>query len=357
MKLSRKQKNYIGLISIVVLIAISIIVVISQKSSTIEQNFHIKDTRKITKVVIEDREGNKSEIAKEKEGVWMVNDKFQASEIMINTMMETLREMRVREPVARAAHENIIKQLSARNTKIEIYLESYYINLGLIKLFRKNKLEKTIYIGNETMDNMGTYMLIKGTENPSVVHIPNFRGYLSSRFTAVEKDWKTHNIFKYKPEDIESIRVEIPDMPEEGFELISEENTFHIRRLSDNTLLESFDTIRVSAFISSFIDLNYESIASNIPDIQRDTIFGKNPSFVFTLKDKEGKESKLRTYVKLDEGTWVSEHDKSDFYEVLDVNRMYALVENNPDTLIMQYFAIDNIIRPISYFYPNSNNK
>lgn len=350
MKLNRKQKNLIGLLSIIILITISLVVVFSQKSSTIEQNFHIKDTNKITKIVIEDREKNISKVVKQ-DSIWMVNDKFQASPLMVSTMLETLREMRIREPVAKAAHENIIKQLSARNTRIDVYTESYFINLGFIKLFKREKLEKSIYIGNETMDNTGTFMLIKGTNDPCVIHIPNFRGYLSSRFTAVENDWKMHTIFKYKPQDIASIKVEIPDYPQEGFELYAEENTFHIKRLADGELLKDFDTLKVTAFISSFFELNFENIATNIPQIHKDTIFSKNPSFVFTVKNKAGKEKKLKTFIKMNEGTWVSENDKTNFYEIFDINRMYGLMDGSSDTLILQYFAFDNIIKPVSYFY------
>lgn len=350
MKLNRKQKNLIGLLSIIILITISLVVVFSQKSSTIEQNFHIKDTNKITKIVIEDREKNISKVVKQ-DSIWMVNDKFQASPLMVSTMLETLREMRIREPVARAAHENIIKQLSARNTRIDVYTESYLINLGFIKLFKREKLEKSIYIGNETMDNTGTFMLIKGTKDPCVIHIPNFRGYLSSRFTAVENDWKMHTIFKYKPQEIASIKVEIPDYPQEGFELYAEENTFHIKRLADGELLKDFDTLKVTAFISSFFELNFENIATNIPQIHKDTIFSKNPSFIFTVKDKAGKEKKLKTFIKMNEGTWVSENDKTNFYEIFDINRMYGLMDGSSDTLILQYFAFDNIIKPVSYFY------
>ncbi len=72
MKLNRKQKNLIGLLSIIILITISLVVVFSQKSSTIEQNFHIKDTNKITKIVIEDREKNISKVVKQ-DSIWMVN--------------------------------------------------------------------------------------------------------------------------------------------------------------------------------------------------------------------------------------------------------------------------------------------
>ena len=201
-KLNRKNKNLIIILVIIVLSTIIAIVLSNQKTSTIEQNFHIEDTRSIKKIIMEDRDGYKSELEKKNDSVWMVNNEFEAAPKMINTLMETLRDMRVREPVARAAHANIIKQLSARHVRVDIYTKGHYINLGFIKFFEREKFEKTIYVGNQTMDNMGTYMIVKGTELPCVVHIPNFRGYLSTRFDTDPDNWKPHTIFKYHPSNI-----------------------------------------------------------------------------------------------------------------------------------------------------------
>ncbi|MFA6199732.1 MAG: DUF4340 domain-containing protein [Bacteroidales bacterium] len=350
-KLNRSQKNYIIIGVIVFLCLITVIVLSTQKNSSLRQNFNIEDTAKLTRLVLEDRDGNKTELKKTNDSTWIVNNDFQAAPMMVKTLVETLRDMRVREPVARAAHANIIKQLSARNVRIDIYTQGYYIHLGFIKLFKREKLEKSIYIGNQTMDNMGTYMLIKGTKNPCVIHIPNFRGYLSSRFTADADDWKTHTIFKYNPNDIASIKVEIPTLPEESFEVYSEGNTFNLRLLKTKEKLSSFDTIKVTALISSFTDLNFENIANNIPKVQKDTIFTQEPSFIITVKDKKGKSKSLKTYMKLKEGTWVSKNDKNNFYEIFDINRMYGLMSESKDTLILQYFAIDNVIKPASYYF------
>ena len=350
-KLNRSQKNYIIIGVIVFLCLITIIVLSTRKNSSLRQNFNIEDTTTLTRLVLEDRDGNKTELKKTNDSVWIVNNNFQAAPMMVSTLVETLRDMRVREPVARAAHANIIKQLSARNVRIDIYTQGYYIHLGFIKLFKREKLEKSIYIGNQTMDNMGTYMLIKGTKNPCVIHIPNFRGYLSSRFTSDPNDWKTHTIFKYNPNDIASIKVEIPTLPEESFEVYSEGKTFNLRLLKTNEKLSSFDTIKVTALISSFTDLNFENIANNIPKVQKDTIFTKEPSFIITVKDKKGKSKSLKTYMKLKEGTWVSKNDKNNFYEIFDINRMYGLMSGSKDTLILQYFAMDNVLKPASYYF------
>ncbi|MDD2191895.1 MAG: DUF4340 domain-containing protein [Bacteroidales bacterium] len=350
-KLSRNKKNLIIIGTIIVLTLIIAIVVSTQKTSTIAQNFHIEDTRKVVRIVMEDRDGYKSELTKANDSVWMVNNEFVAAPQMVKTLLETLRDMRVREPVAKSAHANIIKQLSARHVRIDIYSQSYYINLGFIKLFKKEKFEKTLYVGSQTMDNMGTYMLVKGTKNPCVVHIPNFRGYLSTRFDADPDDWKTHTIFKYHPSNIASIKVEIPSLEEESFEIYSEGETFHFRMLKDNKNLTSFDTIKVTSLISSFIDLSFERIEKNIPQVERDTIFAKSPSFIFTVKGKDGKTKSLRTYMKMNEDSWVSEHDKDNFYEIFDINRMYGIMDGSKDTLILQYFAFDNLLKPASYYF------
>ncbi|MBP6429619.1 MAG: DUF4340 domain-containing protein [Bacteroidales bacterium] len=350
-KLSRNRKNLIIIATIIVLTLIITIVVSSQRSSTISQNFHIEDTRKIVRIVMEDMDGSKSELIKTSDSVWMVNNEFVAAPQMIRTLLETLRDMRVREPVAKAAHANIIKQLSARHVRVDIYTQSYYINIGFIKLFKKEKFDKTLYVGSQTMDNMGTYMLVKGTENPCIIHIPNFRGYLSTRFDADPDDWKTHTIFKYHPSNIASIRVEIPLLEEEGFELYSEGETFHFKMLKENKNLTSFDTLKVTSLISSFLDLSFERIEKNIPQVERDTIFSQKPSFIFTVKDKNGKTKTLKTYMKLNEGSWVSENDKDKFYEIFDINRMYGIMDGSKDTLVLQYFAFDNILKPASYYF------
>jgi len=350
-KISRGQKNLIIVGAIIVLIAIIAIVLTSQKSTTIDQNFHIQDTKKVVRIILEDRDGLKSELKKTNDSTWIVNNDFQAAPQMIKTLLETLRDMRVREPVAKSAHSNIIKQLSARHTRVDVYTESYFINLGFIKLFKKEKLEKTIYVGNQTMDNMGTYMLVKGTDNPCVVHIPNFRGYLSTRFDTQADDWKTHTIFKYHPSNIASIKVEIPQLESESFEIYSEGNTFHFKLIKNNQKLTSFDTLKVTALISSFTDLNFERIERNIPQVQRDTIFSKSPSFIFTVKNKKGETKSLKTYMKLNEGTWVSENDKDNFYEIFDINRMYGIMNGSKDTLVLQYFAFDNLLKPASYYF------
>ncbi|MDR1006468.1 MAG: DUF4340 domain-containing protein [Bacteroidales bacterium] len=352
----RKRRNIIILAALVVMIAAVAVVLSTRKTSTLKQNFTISDVETITKMILSDKTGNKITLRKVADSLWTINDSDTADNNQINTLLLTLKEMRIREPVAKAAHKNILKRLSAERTEIQVYQQRYAIDFWFIHLFKKEKLTKTIYVGSETQDNMGTYMLEKGTNEPAVVYIPHFRGYLVTRFLPYIDVWKSHTIFNCKPVDIAKIKVEIPKLKDESFELYRSDKTFNFKLLGKENDLTDFDTMKVTALLSSFMNLNYESAAKDISKLEKDTIFSKEPNFIITLTDTKGKSRSLRTYVKLNNpDTWVRESDQSDFYTIMDVNRMYAVADGIKDTLLLQFYVMDNILNPASYYFDNDD--
>ena len=89
--------------------------------------------------------------------------------------------MRIKNPVARSALNNVIKRMAVQNTKVTIY--------------SNNGDMKTLFIGGETADQLGTFMMIDGAKEPYVIHIPGFNGYLSSRFNCKEDLWRDKKLF------------------------------------------------------------------------------------------------------------------------------------------------------------------
>lgn len=347
--MKRKTKNRIILFSTLLLIVVVVAVLLLRDNSTIEQNYHIEEPKSITKVIIDDKDGNHLELIKETDSIWKANNS-PANMKVVDMLLSTLKDMRIREPIAQAARNNIVKQLAASGKTVKIYQDAYSINLGFIKLFKKEKLTKTIYVGSETQDNMGTYMMLKGEESPCIIYIPRLKGYLSSRFSALEDFWKSHAVFKYNKGEIASLKVEIPNQKNESFSLTKKGEGFDFTLLESGQKLQAFDTLKIKALLSSCFELNYESVAKNISKLEQDTIFGKAPAFVVTIKDSKGKENTLKTYSKLHDPTSISEND-DDFYRIFDVNRCYALHSQNKDTLIMQFFTLDNLLKPASYYF------
>lgn len=348
-KLNRKTKNKIILLTSLALIALVVVALLMRNNSTLEQNYHIEDPQTITKVIIDDKDGNHLELVKQTDSLWQANNS-PANMKVVDMLLSTLKDMRIREPIAQAARNNIVKQLAASGKSVKIYQNTYTINLGFIKLLKKEKLTKTIFIGSETQDNMGTYMMLKGEDNPCIMYIPRLKGYLSTRFSALEDFWKSHAVFKYHKDEIAQIKVEIPNQNNESFTLSKNGEGFDFTLLESGQKLQSFDTLKVKALLSSCFELNYESVAKNISKLEQDTIFGKAPAFILTVKDNKGKENILKTYSKLHDPTSIAQGE-DDFYRIFDVNRCYALHSNNKDTLIMQFFVLDNLLKPASYYF------
>ena len=175
---------------ILIIITLIILATIGNKSSNQTsslrldaKNFAIPDTNLITKITLQNRSLDYVELSRV-DSNWTLNDSLIANQNLINIVLKTIKEMRVKSPIARAALPNIIKRMAIQNTELNI--------------FKKNKKIKTIYIGGETPDQLGTFMMIHGAKEPYIVHIPGFNGYLSSRFSCNESIWKSKRIFNQK---------------------------------------------------------------------------------------------------------------------------------------------------------------
>ena len=351
--ISRKKKNVLGLCLILALACVIVIILkFNTSDSTIRQDFHITDIENITQLVIKDGNGRKLTLDKVADTMWRVNGQFDANMTLVGAVLGTLKDMRIREPLPKAARNNVIKDLATTGRTLDVYMQDYAVNILFLKLFKKQKLKYTYFIGHETPDEMGTFMLRKGDKNPYVIYIPNFRGYLSTRFNTEEDLWRSHTVFNYKQSEIDSVKIEIPDNVKENYTLVNNGKGFSFLDAEGRNM--EFDTTKVIAFLSSFVEMNYERTAVNITDIERDTIFTKPPAFIITLKDKKGESSMLSTFVKLTDPSSIAKNDK-DFYNIFDINRCYAISSRLKDTVVMQFFVLDNVLKPASYFKPGAD--
>ena len=146
-----------------------------------KRNFEVSDTSKIGRIELSNRNLQMVSLRRSN-GCWTLNDTLFANQSSINLILKTINEMRVKNPIARSALKNVIERMGIQNTKVDI--------------FSNNKKIRTIYIGGETADQLGTFMMLEGAKEPYVVHIPGFNGYLSSRFHCKESDWRDKNIFR-----------------------------------------------------------------------------------------------------------------------------------------------------------------
>jgi len=343
------KKNRIGLIITVVLIAIALSFVFTERNSTIfgeDSNFAVKDTANIVEIYMADK-NNHSVLLKRKDHGWTLNNTEIAHQKNMEMLLNTIKNLSVKYPVPQKAYDNIVKIMASNSVKVEIYKNDYRIKIGQLKLFPYVNKIRTFYVGNATQDNQGTYMLIEDADRPFVVTVPGFRGFVAARFTTNPKDWMSHEIFKIPYKRIEEIKLESKEFPKKNYEIRKLEEGYEIMSLQNRQILSSYDTVALFTFLDAFKNINYESLLDDMPKKKVDSLLNAEPVFTITVKETNGKEHQIKTY------KMISRYDQEEIYGYkpdYDLDRMYGWKDGK--MMMIQYFVFDKITRPIDFFYP-----
>jgi hypothetical protein len=346
------NKTRITLLIALLLAIVAGFLILNKSNSTLDKSlydFAVTDTASITRIFMSDKSDRSILLGRQENGEWLLNNEFKAHPENINTFLLTVANLAVREPVAKAAHNNILTLLSARSVKVEIYQNSHRIKIGQYKFFPYEKLTKTYYIGDATMDNNGTYALMEGSDSPVVLFMPGLRGYVATRFSTIESDWRDHTVFNKKLPEIDYISVEFPQQPEESYKVVNNNNTsLELVRLADNKTLAAYDTLQLMAFVNAFKNIRYEALFNDMETGRKDSITSVTPMHVITLKTKDGEIQDVKTFPRMLPEPEIDVFDGSTI--TFDKDRMYAYINNEKDFVLIQYFVFDKILLPLSSF-------
>lgn len=349
-----KKKRTIIIVCIVLLLAVVAVVVsrVYGSRSTFKQDFHIDDVSSITKIYMADKSDNHVLLTRvEGDTTWMVDDIYEASQPMVDLLLETLNTMRVRQVVNKSAAANVTKDLAGKSVKVEVYQRRY----RLFHLFPHEKLTTTYYVGHETQDLLGTTMFREGDKMPVVAYIPGFRGFIAPRFVTNPDLWRSHRIVDLPVSKIQRVELEIPDVPDESFAIVREGDGFYMEMLDDHQRVDGFDTSRVAQMLSSFTNLNFDEYAKSVPKVELDTTFSKPPKTILRITDTNGNTRELKTYLKYNNPDDILAMPDPDVYQIFDLDRLYAVLDEK-DTVLIQYYVFDNILQYGSFFRGGMSN-
>ncbi len=348
------MKNKKLIVLVLILAPIAIWFLMQNDSSTlkeVESDFAIADTASVTKIFIADKNVNSVLLERTSNG-WLLNGIFNTNTKVVDLLLGTMHRIKVKSPVPIVARNNVISRLASIGIKVEIYQQAYRINLfDKYKFFPYEKLSKVIYVGDATPNNLGTYMLLEGAEDPYVAHIPGFRGFLSPYFSPKPDDWKSHQVFKHNLSDISSILLEFNDQPEESFriDINSLDGSYKLLDLN-NDVITRFDTLRLLNFLTSFNDLRYESRLNNLMShIRIDSILNSTVLFELTLVDDKDDTTYVKAFMKR---ALPEEIRDEEYFKLIpdDKDRFYALINDGEDFVLMQYYSFDKVLHPLSYY-------
>lgn len=345
------KKNRLLFIFTLIVVIIGVFLILNNRSSTLsnaESGFAIEDTSNVTRVFMVDKNNASVELNRVSTGKWLINNEHPAQNFNVIMLLGTIKNLTVRYPVPLAAKDNVIRRLASIARKVEIYQKVYRINLfDKIKLFPREKLTRTYYVGDATQDNMGTYMLMEGASQPYVVFLPKLRGFIYTRFSTDVDDWRDHTIFETPIQDLKSVKIEFLETPEESFIVEADkEGNFSMFSLSGQKL--PYDTLRLLQFVTAFKDVRFESVLNNKLEASYiDSIASGPVAHMIVLNEWDGDEYVVQTYRK--KGFRELYDEDGAALEPFDLDRLYAFINDGKDFVLIQYFVFDKVLRPASY--------
>ena len=274
-----------------------------------EKKFSISEIGKIDKIFLSDRKGNNITLRKDN-NLWTVNNKYNVRDDAVSTLLSTIQKISIQRPVPETGYNNVIKQLATTGVKVEIYYD--------------NKI-KTYTVGGSTSNHLGTYMLMDKSENPYIVHIAGFNGFLSPRYgiQGYELDinnWRDNTVFKIEIERIKKISVIDLQEKNKSFNIITK--PLSLTDVNNNDI--KYDLDKVIKYLNNFSQLNSENFKGNNIDIS-------NEKLIYRLKiNHDNKEDILETYT-------FSKTNNNNNNSKPNVERMYARLNNGEFLLIQNY--------------------
>ena len=324
--------KYIGVL--IVLLVFAAIYYFSNSKGTLNlktSSFSIQNPEDITEIKI--ISGNNEILLSKKSNLWELNNEYRARTKNVIEFLRVLNSIDVYSPVSKTEKEQVASILKADGVIVEV--------------FKNKRVAKRFYVSKPSMNKEKTYMMMTRSDQPYIVRIPLFKGNLADLFTVNENLWRDRTLFDYQPQNIKEITVSYSENPEKSFLSTNYgDGTFSLKETNSDSYIESFDVEKLSRYFTYFQNIWFESIATDLKQLETSSVKNSLPFVTIEVEDIKGQVNKLRIYKK----TAANEFDEFGKKIEFDFNRAYALLNENNEILIIQYYICDPILKEIDYF-------
>lgn len=338
------------LIITILLAIVALVLFVISSDNTSDKNiseFSVEDTASISKIILTAKHKQSIVLERKDSSSWKLNKEHVANNEAILVMLSTITNLEVKEIVPRHIQEQVIQDINKNSTTVEIYQQKYLLKIGAFSFFPFERKLKTFLIGESNENDDGILAKMEKSDIPVILFKPVQEIFVSSPFSVREEDWKIHTIFNKDIEEIQNVKVEFFEEPEESFEVESDLNKdFKLKRLLDNKQILNYDTLELISYLSSFKNIIYEKTLSESTSLKKEYNL-KTPVHQITLINKDNSKQTVKTYRLPLEKPIINEFDGSEI--LFDRDRMIGLI-NDKDLVILQLFVFDNILVPLSTF-------
>lgn len=296
--------------------------------------FAVEDTTAIGKILLTNLKGD-SILLEQNNGSWTMNKDYRPRPDAIHNLLNTMVQLEVKMPVAKSMHNTVIKKIAGKRTHVEIFNS-------------KGEKTKGFYIGDNTDQLNGTFMLMENSDHAFVVNIPGFAGFAATVFFTDETDWKSKNIFAYKPDNINQIDITYSNLRDSSFTIVRKaDNTFEL--VGNKNINKPLNPEIVSYYLKQFGMLNAEYFI--LEPEKRDSLLATNPACIMSVTDKNKITTTLKIYYRPLTYRSKMQYTLDDKPIEFDLDKYYGVFNEDKDLGIIQNFVFGKLMVGPQFFY------
>jgi len=342
------KKNQ-GILIVTILIVLSLIALYVKnkkgRTSTLDEDarkFKVEDTASINKIILSDKKGNTITLERTKDG-WIVNNTYKARSDAIQTLLYTIRMVDVKYPVPKSMKAGVLRTMAGFATQVKIY--------------SKNKLIKQYYVGHNTQDYEGTYMLLtnldeeKNYDDPFICHIPGFTGFLTVRYFTNLEEWRSKLVINVTPPEINYVEYKNLEKPDSSFKIeIINPNEFAVYDGKGQKL--TVNPIKVKQYLAYLQNLNANALLTHTEKHLVDSIAQIQPFAVLNLAYKNPPHIKSYSFYYKPSTPEINSKYGIDYK--YDPDHLYvrfpAWETKEIETALIQYYVFGKLFQNYNYF-------
>ena len=326
---------YFGILVILAVIAYFTLIRDNEGSySKKDTAFDVEDTTAIGKILLTNLKGD-SILLEQHNGSWTMNKDYRPRPDAIHNLLNTMVQLEVKMPVAKSMHNTVIKKIAGKRTHVEVF---------------NGKGEKTkgFYIGDNTDQLNGTFMLMENSDHAFVVNIPGFAGFAATVFFTDETDWKSKNIFAYKPDVINQIDITYNNLRDSSFSIVRKaDNTFEL--IGNKNINKPLNPEIVSYYLKQFGMLNAEYFI--LEPEKRDSLLATTPACIMSVTDNNKTTTTLKIYYRPLTYRSKMQYTLDDKPIEFDLDKYYGVFNEDKDLGIIQNFVFGKLMVGPQFFY------
>jgi hypothetical protein len=302
-----------------------------------EAGFKITDTASIGSIFLASQKGDTISLKKTNDG-WILNNRYPASVRMTQTLLETFQQQQAAYPVPENAHNTVIKSLAGQGIKVEV-------------MDRKGKVMKVFYVGGQAGAKKGTYMLMEGAQRPYVIELPSYEGYITPRYSTDISEWRNRTVVDIPAAQLATVSVQYasPDEYLNSFTMVKKpDGKFDIQLHPDLKMTAPLNERRVKTYAGFFQKVGCEGFLEGVTGL--DSIIASVPKLCdIKILDDKGRGNDIAVYkMRVNKRSKnVTEEEIPEF----DADRLYGIINNGKDTVILQTNTFGKMFRKGYEFY------